>query len=136
MTHRITRRECLKSSAAAAAALTILPAGLARGYAANEKVNVGIIGSGGRGGANLNGVADQGQNIVALCDPDRRHLDGAARRFPDARTYADFRELLSKEKDLEYLGFGSKGRGWLRGTRLQDLRGRRPSRETPPSRAL
>jgi hypothetical protein len=40
------------------------------------------------------------------------------------------------EKDLEYLGFGSKGRGWLRGTRFQELRGRRSSREIPPSRAL
>jgi predicted dehydrogenase len=101
MNRRITRRECLKSSAAAAAALTILPAGLARGYAANEKVNVGIIGSGGRGGANLKGVADQGQNIVALCDADRRHLDCAARNFPDAKTYVDFRQLLDKEKSLD-----------------------------------
>jgi predicted dehydrogenase len=101
MNGRITRRDCLKSSAAAAAALTILPAGLARGYAANEKVNVGIIGSGGRGGANLGGVAEQGQNIVALCDADRRHLDGAAKRFPDAKTYVDFRELLTQEKNLD-----------------------------------
>lgn len=101
MTRRITRRECLKSSAAAAAALTVIPAGLARGYAANEKVNVGIIGSGGRGGANLKGVADLGQNIVALCDVDRGRLDAAARNFPDAHKYTDFRELLAKEKGLD-----------------------------------
>jgi predicted dehydrogenase len=62
---------------------------------------VGIIGSGGRGGANLNGIAGQGQNIVALCDVDRGRLDGAARRFPDAKTYTDFRELLTHEKGLD-----------------------------------
>jgi len=101
MNPRITRRECLKSSAAAAAALTIIPGGLARGYAANEKVNVGIIGSGGRGGANLKGVAEQGANVSALCDVDRQRLDGAARRFPDAKTYVDFRELLAEEKNLD-----------------------------------
>ncbi|MFH1268798.1 MAG: Gfo/Idh/MocA family oxidoreductase [Planctomycetota bacterium] len=101
MNHRMTRRDCLKSSAAAAAVFTILPAGLARGYAANEKVNVGIIGSGGRGGANLKGVAELGENIVALCDVDRGHLDGAARGFPDAKTYTDFRELLTREKGLD-----------------------------------
>jgi len=45
----MTRRDCLKTTAAAATALTTIPAGLARGYAANEKVNCGIIGSGGGG---------------------------------------------------------------------------------------
>jgi len=101
MNRRMTRRDYLKSSAAAAAVFTILPAGLARGYAANEKVNVGIIGSGGRGGANLQGVAELGENIVALCDVDRGHLEGARRNHPDARTYADFRELLTQEKGLD-----------------------------------
>lgn len=42
MSQRITRRTYLKSTAAAAAAFSIVPAGLARGYAANEKVNIGI----------------------------------------------------------------------------------------------
>lgn len=103
MTRRITRRSYLKSTAATAGALTILPAGLARGYAANEKVNVGIIGSGGRGGANLHGVAAQKDavNVAALCDVDRGRLDGAARRFPDAKRYVDFRELLDSEKNLD-----------------------------------
>jgi len=103
MTNRMTRREYLKSTAAAAGALTILPAGLARGYAANEKVNVGIIGSGGRGRANLGGVGGQKDavHIAALCDVDRGGLDGAARQFPDARKYTDFRELITQEKDLD-----------------------------------
>ncbi len=99
MTRRITRRSYLKSTAATAATLTILPAGLARGYAANEKVDIGIIGAGGRGAANLQGLS--AENIVALCDVDRGHLAAAAKRFPQARTYTDFRKLLDEAKTLD-----------------------------------
>ncbi len=99
MKRRITRRSYLKSTAAAAAGLTILPAGLARGYAANEKINIGIIGAGGRGGSNLKGVS--GENIAALCDIDRQRLEAAARQFPQARTYTDFRKLLEEAKNLD-----------------------------------
>ena len=45
---RITRRETLKT----AAAFMILPAGLARGYAANQKLNIGVIGLAGMGRVN------------------------------------------------------------------------------------
>jgi predicted dehydrogenase len=100
MTQRITRRDCLKSTAAAAG-LVILPSGLARAYAANETVSVGIIGSGGRGQANLNGVSEAGARIAALCDVDRGRLDSSAKRFPAAKTYTDFRQLLDQERSLD-----------------------------------
>ena len=98
MTRRVTRRHCLASAGAVAAAI-VVPAGTARGYAANERLDLGVIGVGGRGGANLNGVA--GENIVSLCDVDRGHLETAARRFPKARSYTDFRKLLDAEKTLD-----------------------------------
>ena len=98
MRRRITRRTYLKSTAAAAA-ITVIPSGLARAYAANEKVSMGIIGAGGRGGANLNGVSSQ--NIVALCDVDRGRLSSAAKKHPKARTYTDFRKLLDEAGDLD-----------------------------------
>jgi predicted dehydrogenase len=100
MPFRLSRRRYLKSSAAAAG-LMVLPAGLARAYAANETVSVGIIGSGGRGGANLRGVAEAGAHVAALCDVDRDRLDASARRFPEAATYTDFRRLLDNEKSLD-----------------------------------
>ena len=99
MKGRMTRRQCLKSTVATATAFMVLPEGLARAYAANEKVNLGIIGAGGRGGANLKGVSRE--NIVALCDVDRGALDAASRRFPKAHRYTDFRELLAREKTLD-----------------------------------
>jgi predicted dehydrogenase len=58
-----------------------------------DKLNLGVIGVGGRGNDNLGGVAQE--NIVALCDVDARPLEAAAKRFPAARTFVDFRELLA-----------------------------------------
>jgi hypothetical protein len=105
MSRQISRRTYLKSTAALAAGLTILPTRSVRAYAANEKINIGIIGAGGRGGANLKGVggqkAGEGENIVALCDVDRGRLDSAGSRFPAARKYTDFRKLLEEAKDLD-----------------------------------
>jgi predicted dehydrogenase len=37
--------------------------------------------------------------IVAICDVDANNLKKASGVLPDARTYSDWRELLSKEGD-------------------------------------
>lgn len=37
--------------------------------------------------------------VVAICDVDSKALDSAAKTVPDARRYADWRELLEKEGD-------------------------------------
>ena len=70
-----------------------------------EKLRMAFIGSGGRGGANLNEFYNLGEEIVALCDVDLGHLDGAAKkvagRCPKVRRYQDWRELLDKETDLD-----------------------------------
>lgn len=95
----LTRREHLKLTASLSLGSLLLPARSVFSYAANEKVNIAVIAVGGRGGANLDGVSSE--NIVALCDVDRRPLEAAAKRFPQARTYADYRQLLDKEKTLD-----------------------------------
>src|SRR5258708_1750290 len=94
-----TRRQFIHGSALAGAGLMLTDqAAFARRLSASEKVNIGVIGVAGRGGDNLNGVS--GQNIVALCDVDDNNLTEAAKRFPGAKTYNDFRRLL-EQKDLE-----------------------------------
>ena len=91
----VHRRQFLKSSAAAgAAALSLSPASYARAFGANERLNLGVIGVGGRGEADLAEVASE--NIVALCDVDADRLDKAADRFPHAKKYVDYRELLEQ----------------------------------------
>ena len=57
-------------------------------------LDIAVIGVGGRGAANLAGVADQ--NIVALCDVDRNHLQAAAQRHPDAALYGSFESMLDE----------------------------------------
>src|SRR5437588_13034727 len=89
-----TRREFLGRSLAAGAGVMLA----ARRGQAIDKLNLGIIGVAGRGGDNLNGVADQ--NIVALCDIDDNYLAAAKMRFPLAETYNDFRKMLER-KDLD-----------------------------------
>ena len=96
----IDRRQFSRVSAGAAAgAATLFAPNILRGQNLNEKLNIAIIGAGGRGGANTNGV--RSENIVALCDVNRNNLNAAASRFPKARTYVDFRELYDRQKEID-----------------------------------
>jgi len=61
----------------------------------NEKLSIACIGTANRAAADVGGV--EGENIVALVDIDKNYLDRAATKFPNARTYADYREMLDKE---------------------------------------
>ncbi|MCP4170972.1 MAG: Gfo/Idh/MocA family oxidoreductase [Fuerstiella sp.] len=88
----ITRRTALKAGAAALAAPAIVPAGA---FGANEKLNIGVIGVGGRGQSDLNAVSTE--SIVALCDVDEQRLGAAANRHPGAKTYHDYRQLLEQD---------------------------------------
>jgi predicted dehydrogenase len=100
MSHTTSRREFLQRAAAAAAGATAMAAlaapAPARTRSPNERLDLAIIGVAGRGGDNMNAVASE--NIVALCDIDQEHLSAAAARFPQARTYTDYRKLLDAEK--------------------------------------
>ncbi|VTS01284.1 oxidoreductase : Putative dehydrogenase OS=Singulisphaera acidiphila (strain ATCC BAA-1392 / DSM 18658 / VKM B-2454 / MOB10) GN=Sinac_6980 PE=4 SV=1: TAT_signal: GFO_IDH_MocA [Gemmata massiliana] len=92
-----SRRTFLKTSAAAGAALTA--PGFLRARNANEKLNIAIIGAGGRGAANLNGVA--GENIVALCDVSTAAVEKVAAVHKSARKFADFRKVFDHVKDFD-----------------------------------
>ena len=96
-----SRRDFLKTSSIGTAALSAgMWSGSVSGYGAdspNEKLNVACVGTANRAAADVNGVA--GEKIVALCDVDKNYLDRAAEKFPDARTYADYREMIEKEGD-------------------------------------
>ncbi len=96
-----TRRQFLQHSLATGAGLALAArSGSAQKASPGEKLNLGIIGVANRGGDNLNGVAEQNQNIVALCDIDDNYLAAAKQRFPMAETYNDFRKMLER-KDLD-----------------------------------
>ncbi len=99
MSTRRTRREFLTQTALATAGLWVAGCRASpRRISANEKLGIGIIGVANQGSYNLNSVA--GENIVALCDVDENFLSAAAKKFPAAKTYRDFRRLLD-QPDLD-----------------------------------
>ena len=91
----LTRRDCMKR---VTQAFVILPAGLARGYGANEKLNVGIIGLAGQGARDARALDKAGANIAALCDVDSEMVDLRAAEYPKAVKYTDFRKMIEREK--------------------------------------
>ena len=99
MKEKVDRRTFLKQTAAIGAGVTILKSGILKaGNSPNDKLNIAVIGVAGRGGGNLNGVKNE--NIVALCDINEKNLAGAAERFPQAKTYIDWRKCLD-QKDID-----------------------------------
>ncbi len=93
----MTRRGFV-GAAAGVAAFTVVPRHVVAGSgsaAPSEKINIAGVGVGGQGGHDI-GQLDS-QNIVALCDVDWRHAAGCFKRYPNAKQYKDFREMLDKE---------------------------------------
>jgi predicted dehydrogenase len=97
---RVTRRYFLGTSALAATALTIGSCvhRSARRVSPNDKLNIGFIGAGGR--ANDNIAALTQENVYALCDVDEKNAAANFAKYPQAKRYRDFREMLDKEKSL------------------------------------
>lgn len=99
---RLHRREFLRTSAVTGAGLLLLPSrvlGRAGQTAANQRLNLGIIGAGGRGADDIDGV--KSENIVALCDVDHDRASETFKKFPKAKRYTDFRTMLDEEKSLD-----------------------------------
>lgn len=96
MRGHITRRTFLKGASAAGLGITILAhAGSARGFAANEKLNIAHIGCGGRGQELIDAFAPRA-NIVAMCDVNQTKAAIKYRQFPDVPKFEDFRVMLDK----------------------------------------
>ncbi len=97
------RREFLgRTSVAAAATAAIVPRRVLGGpqqSPPSEKMNVAGIGVGGMGAANLRNV--ESENIVALCDVDHTYAAKTFQRYPDAKRYVDYREMLDKETEID-----------------------------------
>ncbi|MCX5644389.1 MAG: Gfo/Idh/MocA family oxidoreductase [Phycisphaerae bacterium] len=99
MKEQVNRRTFLTQTAALGAGLTILKPGILKaGNSPNEKLNIAAIGVGGRGADDLNEVKNE--NIVALCDVSETNLAAAAKKFPQAKTYSDWRKCLD-QKDID-----------------------------------
>lgn len=98
----MTRRQFIYYSAAAAAAAATLSGCTrprARVVSANEKLNIGVVGTAGKGASDTDHCA--GENIIALCDVDEDIASKPRQKYPNAKFYKDFRTMLEKEKSLD-----------------------------------
>jgi len=98
MSQRIQRRQFVKASAAlAAGSMLSLPV---RAFDANARLRTAHVGVGGMGGSDLKSVSSHsGVEVAALCDVDANILKEASAKFPNARTYRDYREMISEMGD-------------------------------------
>lgn len=92
---RLTRRQF----AAASAGFLATAPNFIRAQDSPNRLNIAIIGSGGRGGANLSGVSSE--NIVALCDVNERNMEQPGAKFPKARRVTDFRRLFDNHREFD-----------------------------------
>ncbi len=94
---KITRRDFVKKTVAAAAALTIVPRAVLGGpgfTAPSDELTNAVIGVGGMGRGHLR---YEGARLLAVCDVDRHHLAQALEMAgPGVKGYTDFREVLER----------------------------------------
>lgn len=99
MSRKNQRRTFLKTSAAAAA-MSTLPASAATSLLANGKLRTAHIGVGGMGGSDLRSVSShKSVEVTALCDVDSERLAKAHAAHKAAKTFRDYREMLSQLGD-------------------------------------
>ncbi|HOM59369.1 MAG TPA: Gfo/Idh/MocA family oxidoreductase, partial [Kiritimatiellia bacterium] len=104
-----SRRAFLKSAAGAAGALTLGGCRRApRFRKPGEMLKLGVIGTGGQGLTDWSQMVDCGNvQVVAFCDVDATLFDGAREWYAkkglkaDFRTYADYRKMLERERELD-----------------------------------
>ncbi len=99
---QITRRAALKTAAATFAAPFVWRHHAATA-APSETVLHASFGAGGMAGADIGSLSGS-KNLklvaVAEVDSNTKNLAELKKKWPDLRVYADYRELLDKEKDL------------------------------------
>lgn len=96
--NKISRRDFAKKSAAAAFGFMILPRWvIGKETPPSERLNVAVIGVGGRGEACCNEFSNfERSRCVAFCDVDDGRAAGIYNKYPDVARFKDYRVMLDK----------------------------------------
>ncbi len=98
----ISRRQFIRYTTVATTAFAVSGPYIVRGQNLNSRLQVGIIGAGGKGSSDTDETAKAGGVIVGLCDVDRGTLESRGKKYSDAKRYQDFRKMLAEmEKDID-----------------------------------
>src|SRR5947209_6020144 len=107
----LNRRQFLRSASLGAAAFQIAPGSILAGAEAlrpSQKINVAGIGIGSRGGADIDDMAAEGHNLVALCDVDANYAAKHFAKYPKAKQFKDFRVMLEQmDKEIDAVVIGT-----------------------------
>lgn len=98
--NKVTRRNFIGTTAAAAAGITVLPSNVIAGLghkAPSDKLNIAGVGVGGMGAANIRSL--ESENIVGLCDVDWKYAGGTLKKYPKAKKYKDWRRMYDEMGD-------------------------------------
>jgi predicted dehydrogenase len=96
-----SRREFIKNTGMAAAGFFIVPRFVLGGkgfIAPSDRLTIAGIGVGGKGESDIANFFKSGKaDIAFLCDVDDRRAANTVKKFPQAKYYKDWREMLDKE---------------------------------------
>jgi Oxidoreductase family, NAD-binding Rossmann fold/Oxidoreductase family, C-terminal alpha/beta domain len=101
-----SRREFIGKVTSSSCALALSAISYSRVMGANERLRLASVGTGGKGASDLNGVAaSPAVQVVALCDIDssKNHLGWAAEKYPQAKQFDDWRQLLDHSQNIDAL---------------------------------
>lgn len=96
-TFSLSRRRFLWNTGVGLAMFQVVPSHVLRGadgMSAKDRVNVAGIGIGSQGGGDVDAVAGEGHNIVALCDVDDNYAAKKFAQYPGAKRFKDYRVML------------------------------------------
>ncbi len=99
MSKRSSRREFLKTTAVTGIGYWVAAGAQAKeSTSPNDRIRMACIGIGGQGSRDSRNAARH-SDIVAVCDIDDLLLKHAAKRYPGAKAYNDFRKMFDEMKD-------------------------------------
>src|SRR5271168_3167804 len=101
--HEVSRRDFVRTSAAAAGAATMAALAPAAAIGANDRIRMGVIGVGGQGTGHVSGLVKRAKadnvDVVAVCDVYRRRIT-RAQSISKGEGCSDYRKLLDR-KDID-----------------------------------
>jgi len=101
--NKFSRRDFIRTVAPIIAGITVVPRHVLGGAGRippSETIQVAGIGIGGVGHGQITSISRQaGTRIAFLCDVDDVYAKRTYDRFPKAKTYRDYREMLNAEDD-------------------------------------
>lgn len=103
MSRRTNRRKFLQGAAATGVGFWLAGGVTSAREEKGDKIRIaGIgVGNGGKGDSDINQAGEVGE-IVAICDIDEKRLDEKGNKFPKAKKYFDYREMLTEmEKGID-----------------------------------